>query len=75
MAPRARRIADSVASVPELTMRTISHEGTSRVMVSAMVTSVGHGAPNDRPSAIAFCTASRTAGWLWPTIIGPQEPT
>ena len=56
-------------------MRTISHEGTSRVMVSAMVTSAGHGAPNDRPSAIAFCTASRTAGWLWPTIIGPQEPT
>lgn len=75
VAPRASRIADSVASVPELTMRTISHEGTSWVRVCAMVTSASHGAPNDRPSAIARCTASRTAGWLCPAIIGPHEPT
>ncbi|KAG0936318.1 hypothetical protein G6F31_015763 [Rhizopus arrhizus] len=75
VAPRARRIADSVASVPELTMRTISHDGTRRVMVSAMVTSAAHGAPNERPLSMAFFTAWRTAGWLWPTIIGPQEPT
>ncbi|MNW13138.1 hypothetical protein D3C71_2110030 [compost metagenome] len=75
MAPRASRIADSVASVPELTMRTISQDGTSRVSVSAMVTSASHGAPKDRPLPIACLTAWRTAVWLWPTIIGPQEPT
>ena len=75
VAPRASRIADSVASVPELTMRTISHDGTRRVIVSAIVTSAGQGAPYDRPFWMAACTASRTAGWLWPTIIGPQEPT
>lgn len=75
VAPRARRIADSVASVPELTIRTISQDGTSRVMVSAMVTSASQGAPKDRPSRMARSTASRTAGWLWPAIIGPHEPT
>ena len=64
VAPRASRIADRVASVPEFTIRTTSHEGTSRLMVSAMVTSAGHGAPNDRPLPIAACTASRTFGWL-----------
>src|SRR3546814_18984592 len=69
VAPRASRIADSVASVPELTMRTISHEGTSAVMVSAIATSAGHGAPNDSPSPLAPATASRTAGWLWQEII------
>ena len=64
-----------VASVPEFTMRTISTDGSSRVSVSAMVTSAAHGVPNDSPSWIAFATASRTIGWLCPTIIGPQEPT
>ena len=50
VAPRASRIADSVASVPELTMRTISQLGTRRAMVSAIVTSSGLGAPKLRPS-------------------------
>jgi len=62
VAPRARRIADSVASVPELTMRTISHEGTRRVMVSAIVTSSALGTPKLRPSAATRVTASITAG-------------
>lgn len=64
-----------VASVPELTMRTISTEGTSRQMVSAICTSAGQGVPKLRPSRTAFSTAARMAGWLWPAIIGPQEPT
>ncbi len=34
-----------VASVPELTMRTMSIDGTKRVIVSAMVTSAGQGVP------------------------------
>jgi hypothetical protein len=73
--PRARRIADIVASVPELTMRTTSIDGTRRVIVSAIVTSASHGVPNDRPFSMAFATAARTCGWLWPTTIGPHEPT
>ena len=34
-------------------MRTMSIEGTSRVIVSAIVTSAGHGVPNERPSRAA----------------------
>jgi predicted butyrate kinase (DUF1464 family) len=75
VAPRARRIADSVASVPELTMRTISQLGISRVIVSAIVTSSGFGVPKLRPLRAVAMTASSTFGWLWPTIIGPHEPT
>ena len=50
VAPRASRIADSVASVPEFTMRTISQLGTRRAIVSAIVTSSGLGTPKLRPS-------------------------
>ncbi len=62
------------ASVPELTSRTISIEGTRAMMASASSTSRSVGAPNEKPSSTAFCTASTTAGWPWPRIIGPQEP-
>jgi len=75
VAPRARRIADSVASVPEFTIRTIPQLGTSVVMVSAIVTSSGFGVPKLRPLRAVDITASSTFGWLWPTIIGPHEPT
>ena len=27
-----------------------------------------------KPSVTARCTASTTAGWPWPRIMGPQEP-
>ena len=74
VAPRARRMADSVASVPELTMRTISQLGTRRVMVCAMVTSSAFGTPKLRPSRITASTAAITFGCAWPAIIGPQEP-
>ncbi len=64
-----------VASVPELTMRTMSMEGTSSQTLSAMATSVAVGAPKLRPFCTAACTAAITWGWLWPRIIGPQDPT
>ena len=41
---------------------------------SASSTSRSVGAPKLKPSSAAFCTASSTAGWPWPRIIGPQEP-
>ena len=72
--PRASRTADIVASVPELTMRTISRPGTRAMMRSAIVTSSGLGTPNESPCAAVRTTASSTSGCAWPRIIGPQEP-
>ena len=74
VAPRARRIAESVASVPEFTMRTISQLGTMAVIASAIVTSSGFGTPKERPSTITSRTASSTSSRAWPAIIGPQLP-
>ncbi len=73
--PRARRIALMVASVPELTMRTSSMDGTSSMILRATTVSISVGAPNDRPCSAVCCTARITAGSAWPRIIGPQEPT
>ncbi len=64
-----------VASVPELTIRTSSIDGTSSPTRFASCVSISVGAPKDRPSAAMRRTASITSGWAWPTIIGPQEPT
>ena len=47
-------MADMVASVPELTSRTISIEGTASRMASASSTSCGVGAPKLVPMASAF---------------------
>ena len=33
------------------------------------------GAPNERPWTAVSCTARTTAGWAWPRIAGPHEPT
>ena len=60
--------------MPELTIRTISMEGTSSQMSSAISTSFSVAAPKERPLPAAEITASRMAGKLWPRIIGPQEP-
>ena len=68
---RARRMADMVASVPELTMRTISMEGTSSQTSLASATSAPVGAPKLVPLAAASCTASVTTGWAWPNSSGP----
>ena len=56
-------------------MRTISQLGMSFAMVSAIITSSGFGVPKLRPLRAVPMTASSTFGWLWPTIIGPHEPT
>src|ERR1700677_1106918 len=61
-----------VASVPELTSRTIS-TGARATISSASSTSPGVAAPNDVPRASASATAPTTAGWVCPRIIGPQE--
>lgn len=73
--PRASRTALMVASVPELTRRTRSTGATRPIISAASSLSAGVGAPNDRPEAAAFATASTTAGWAWPRIIGPHEQT
>ena len=46
-----------VASVPELTMRIISMDGTSRVTSSAITTSISVGAPKLNPRSAASITA------------------
>ena len=75
VAPRARRMADITASVPEFTIRTSWILGTRSTISSAISTSRRVGAPKLRPSFTAFSTASRITGWLWPRIMGPQEQT
>ena len=72
---RARRNALMVASVPELTKRTISTEGTISMTISANSTSRRVGAPKDVPFSAARLTASTTAGWACPRMSGPQEST
>lgn len=64
-----------VASVPELTMRTISMEGIISQIRSAMVVSTAVGVPKERPASRRSRTAPSTSGSAWPVIIGPQEPT
>mgnify|MGYP000025223487 CR=1 FL=1 len=49
------------ASVPEDTRRTISMPGMIRMISSASSISRSVGAPNEKPSQAAFCTASSTA--------------
>jgi hypothetical protein len=63
------------ASVPEETNRARSQEGTRRRISSASKTSFLFGAPNENEFFVVDCTASKTAGWAWPKIIGPQELT
>ena len=73
--PRASRIALIVASVPELTMRTSSMDGTNSMILRATTVSIAVGAPKDRPFAAVSCTARITSGSACPRIIGPHEPT
>ena len=73
--PRASRMALSAASVPELTMRTLSIEGTRAQTRSAISVSSTVGAPKLRPRPAASRTASTTRGWAWPTTAGPHVPT
>ena len=54
MKPRASRMALMVASVPELTSRTISMEGTASMIASARSISRSVGAPKLVPPASGF---------------------
>ena len=64
-----------VASVPDETSRSISMEGKSFWIWRASWISASQVAPKERPRRAAWQTASTTAGWACPRIIGPQEPT
>jgi hypothetical protein len=75
VAARASRTALMVASVPELTMRSLPTAGTRRATSSASATSSAVGAPKEVPRAAAAVTASITRGCAWPAISGPQERT
>jgi hypothetical protein len=59
---RARRTALIAASVPELTRRTFSIDGTASTISSASSTSRSVGAPKVVPSSAASRTASTTSG-------------
>ncbi len=63
-----------VASVPEFTSRTCS-TGVRSMIASASSISPRVGAPNDSPCVAALRTASTTAGWAWPSTIGPHDET
>ena len=75
VAPRATRAALIVASVPELTKRTRSSDGTSRCTSAASSTSSGLGAPKLVPSLACRAIAVARPFGAWPWIIGPHEPT
>ena len=72
MNPRASRMADIVASVPEETRRTCS-TGVRATISSASSTSLRVGVPYDVPRATASATAACTSGWAWPRRSGPHE--
>ena len=65
---RAARMANMVASVPELVNRSRSIEGTRRRISSASSTSVSVGAAKADPRRTCASTAATTAGWAWPRI-------
>ena len=73
--PRARRMADIVASVPLLVMRTFLTAGTQARMSSAISTSSGLGVPKLVPFSKAAAMAARIEGSLWPWMAGPQVKT
>ncbi len=64
-----------VASVPELTRRSICTAGTRARTSSTSSISSSVGAPKENPSAATRCTAASTSGWVWPSSIGPHEQT
>ena len=72
--PRASRIADMHASVPELTKRIRSIDGKQRCTSSARSDSLGVLAPNDVPCSAARFTAVTTGPNACPSSIGPHEP-
>src|SRR5207253_7915658 len=66
---RASRMANIVASVPELQNRTASRLGTRSHRSVASLTSTGFAAANPVPRAACRLIASTTFGCAWPRII------
>ena len=66
---RASRIANIVASVPELQKRTASTLGTRSHRMVASWTSAGFAAAKPVPRAACARIASTTFGCEWPRII------
>lgn len=60
--PRASRIADMVASVPEETRRTCSTGSIRATISSASATSPSPGVPKEVPRETASWTAAMTSG-------------
>ncbi len=60
-----------VASVPELTKRTISMLGIASTIRSASCTSIAVVAPNAVPRPSWLLSAHTTAGWACPRMCGP----
>ena len=73
--PLANRRQLIVASVPLLTIRTRSIEGTRLQIISAISTSSGFGIPKLRPLEAAPQTAATTASGACPRMAGPHVPT
>ena len=73
--PRASRTALIAASVPELTTRTCSIEGTRSQIRRAKSTSSSVFAPKLVPPRAVSATRARTRSGAWPRISGPQEQT
>src|SRR5262252_8516857 len=71
---RASRIADMVASVPELTKRTLWMFGNALITNSARSASEGVEAPKLVPLQAAPTIASSTFGSACPRISGPHDP-
>ena len=64
-----------VASVPELTMRTFSTEGTQLMIFSAIWISHGHGQPKDTPDFETSWMMEVISIGAWPRMAGPHVPT
>ncbi len=75
MAPRASRIADIVASVPEETSRTMSTPGSASTILAASSTSASVGAPNDVPRAAASEAARTISSRACPNSNAPHDCT
>ena len=60
--PRARRMADMVASVPDDTARIFSNDGMASQTALAKSSSMRVGAPNVVPKRIVFPMVSKTSG-------------
>ena len=73
--PRASRMADIVASVPLLVIRTFFTAGKQASSSSAISTSKGLGVPKLVPRSRASRMALRISGSLWPWMAGPQVRT